>query len=66
MLEYGLGVPEYHRHIIGKHVLILIVLEYGLGGMSSSPLWQNSIKVLILIVLEYGLGVVIKPLVMIV
>ena len=59
MLEYGLGEDKKaitcHSELT---VLILIMLEYGLGGLHKEIAKDTaSLDVLILIMLEYGLGV---------
>ena len=54
----GIWSRRLINHSTGKSaesVLILIVLEYGLGDCMTTLTWRM-INVLILIVLEYGLG----------
>ena len=55
-MEYGLG--EYEEYLCKglQSVLILIVVEYGLGELIDKRGTHDSVGVLILIVVEYGLG----------
>ena len=43
-----------NAQLVLGHVLILVVVEYGLGGFSPCSVCDR--KVLILVVVEYGLG----------
>ena len=60
-MEYGLGdVLFFAVYFLSGLVLILIVVEYGLGVLEINVPKLNEL-VLILIVVEYGLGVLSKP-----
>ena len=59
-MEYGLGPFNPICCETGWIVLILVVMEYGLGliyNLKGSHKWE---KVLILVVMEYGLGPNVK------
>ena len=57
MLEYGLGEYMEYKIITVGVVLILIMLEYGLGALHGQGRHKaHPQAVLILIMLEYGLG----------
>ena len=54
-MEYGLGLSTKQLESLLETVLILVVMEYGLGhrGICSR---HAGCGVLILVVMEYGLG----------
>ena len=45
-----------HRRSYRQYVLILVVVEYGLGLIKAYDAYNKATEVLILVVVEYGLG----------
>ena len=54
-MEYGLRPAHLRQNSFDNHVLILVVMEYGLRRTHSLRLCLNTGNVLILVVMEYGL-----------
>ena len=55
-MEYGLGRKGILLHDNQESVLILVLMEYGLGLMKKWTVKISIIDVLILVLMEYGLG----------
>ncbi len=56
-MEYGLGAAKAFALSAKMRVLILVLMECGLGGSPKTFARPRSLRVLILVLMEYGLGV---------
>ena len=55
-MEHGLGVFEKLVADDKNYVLILVLMEHGLGANNISNENKNQVNVLILVLMEHGLG----------